>query len=545
MLAQEEEEELTKTTITEIKELFIDNNNNNTEENDCEMNPFPTITHISQIKEAINNDVNDFKYLEQDNYHFYCYSRVTTETFPSLIINKSILPNKEIFSEFQNNNENLKEEETLNKKLIENYKIRREIRGLVFEKYSGKLISRSLHKFFNINENEESSLNYLENKFNVNDFIFLEKLDGSMVIPMKIILQENTLQNSNLQNSLQKEQIVFRTKRGYFNKTSNEVDNFIKNCNKNLKYLDFCNDMLNLNQIPIFEFYSKNNLIVINYGNESFLKLIAIRDLNSGKYLNYNKMLKLSKIYNLPIVKKLFENEKFNNFKNLMERINFLNQEILQTNQLAQLNNNEFLNDKELNNNELNKINKKVVIEGIVLRHFKTGEMFKLKTKEYSLQHKNKEYLLDKKAKESHFWKIILNDQLDDLLPFIEDKTKILLFNDKIWKSLDFIVNEAIKLINKSIEIVNLNIKEGKILEKDLNKEIVKYLKENSKVLEGKENYLFTKVVFRIRNEMFVKNNNSVDMLEIVKGIIINHLHNLDLVRECLNCMDINFRSII
>lgn len=59
--------------------------------------------------------------------------------------------------------------------------IKREIRGLVFCSKTGKLVSRPFHKFFNVNENEES------NEKNIKlgqKFWLLEKMDGSMCQPL-------------------------------------------------------------------------------------------------------------------------------------------------------------------------------------------------------------------------------------------------------------------------------------------------------------------------------------------------------------------------
>jgi len=85
---------------------------------------YPVITHLDQVTDAIGTDTDDFKFMEQGNYLFYCYGRVKSTTFPSL-------------------HEGISKEELMRRK------IRREIRGLAFEKHNGKLVSRCLHKFFN------------------------------------------------------------------------------------------------------------------------------------------------------------------------------------------------------------------------------------------------------------------------------------------------------------------------------------------------------------------------------------------------------------
>ena len=58
--------------------------------------------------------------------------------------------------------------------------LRRECRGIKFG-LNGKLISRPYHKFFNLNEREETQSHNVN--FN-NPFMILDKLDGSMLHPM-------------------------------------------------------------------------------------------------------------------------------------------------------------------------------------------------------------------------------------------------------------------------------------------------------------------------------------------------------------------------
>jgi len=64
--------------------------------------------------------------------------------------------------------------------------IRRECRGLIFDAKTGELLSRRFHKFFNINEKEESML---ENMTDLSGgHIILEKLDGSMIGTIEFVV---------------------------------------------------------------------------------------------------------------------------------------------------------------------------------------------------------------------------------------------------------------------------------------------------------------------------------------------------------------------
>jgi len=59
------------------------------------------------------------------------------------------------------------------------WKLRRECRGIVFGN-DGKVIARRFHKFFNVNETDET----LSTKINLNrPFVITEKLDGTMISP--------------------------------------------------------------------------------------------------------------------------------------------------------------------------------------------------------------------------------------------------------------------------------------------------------------------------------------------------------------------------
>jgi len=58
--------------------------------------------------------------------------------------------------------------------------IRRECRGIIFDTVTGEIIRRPFHKFFNVNEREETQ----DHVFDLcRSYTILEKLDGSMIAP--------------------------------------------------------------------------------------------------------------------------------------------------------------------------------------------------------------------------------------------------------------------------------------------------------------------------------------------------------------------------
>ena len=60
------------------------------------------------------------------------------------------------------------------------WKIRRECRGLIFHAETGKLLSRRFHKFFNVNELDETDAEVIDLS---KPYVLLEKLDGSFIAP--------------------------------------------------------------------------------------------------------------------------------------------------------------------------------------------------------------------------------------------------------------------------------------------------------------------------------------------------------------------------
>ena len=137
-----------------------------------------------------------------------------------------------------------------------------------------------------MDENAETNTEYLENKYNPNGdcnlldiFLVLEKLDGSMIMP--IIVDGK---------------IVFRTKRGYFNQVTNQADKFV--AEYQVKYLEFCTKLMKEGYTPIFEFYSKENMVVIEY-DSTFLTLIAIR-YTQRREIIYHTMKCVKCVMNFP-----------------------------------------------------------------------------------------------------------------------------------------------------------------------------------------------------------------------------------------------------
>jgi len=208
---------------------------------------FPIITDIQQIREAIKGRP-EFIELHRGDHIIFNYLVVNEHTFPPIVSEKEA--------------------------------ILRECRGLVFDN-SGKLISRRFHKFFNLNEREETQSHFID--WNT-EHILLEKLDGSMITPL-----------------LLSRGLEWATKMGVTD-IGMKVKQFI---NKNLEhdYITFAYDCASCNVTPIFEYIAPDNRIVINYNTEQLI-LLAIRDNITGDYRSYRKICQAASLYNIPYVQK-------------------------------------------------------------------------------------------------------------------------------------------------------------------------------------------------------------------------------------------------
>ncbi len=166
-------------------------------------------------------------------------------------------------------------------------RIIRECRGMIFD-MNGYLISRPFHKFFNVNEKEETQVHNLD----FTDNSVYEKMDGSMIRPIYF--------GSPFQNTS-----IFRlgTKMGITD-TSIQCEAFLRADDKRLKdYSEFIDLCMMKSRTPIFEWVSRDNRIVVSYA-EPQLVLLAIRHINDGSYMPYDVLSNYGECYNIPVVKR-------------------------------------------------------------------------------------------------------------------------------------------------------------------------------------------------------------------------------------------------
>ena len=269
--------------------------------------------------------------------------------------------------------------------------IRRECRGITFDK-EGKLICRKYHKFFNAEEKLETQLN----KINLYEpHVVLQKFDGSLI----------SAQPSG-------DSFVLVTKSGV-TEISQQAEDHISN-----KYLPpnplhkpyhtFIQKCLQRNVTPLFEWVSRKNRIVIDYPEDQLI-LTGMRYNNTGNYVCYDVMKQYASAWNIPVVQAV--------------------------NGLSVQNINLFV--KQVREWE--------DAEGVVLR-FDTGHMIKIKADQYVLRHKTKDQI----SQEKNVLQVILNDEVDDVIPLLmeTDAKRLLDFQKAFWLSVDELASEMADLYN-------------------------------------------------------------------------------------------------
>jgi RNA ligase len=139
--------------------------------------------------------------------------------------------------------------------------IRRECRGLKFYP-DGRIMSRPYHKFFNVNEKEETQSHLIDLS---RGHKITKKLDGSMIHP--VVMKNGSIR--------------WATKMGITDVAMN-AEIFIA---KNPNYQQFAQYCIEHNLTPIFEWLSPKNQIVIHYSEDNLI-LLAIRHNITGTYIS-------------------------------------------------------------------------------------------------------------------------------------------------------------------------------------------------------------------------------------------------------------------
>lgn len=274
--------------------------------------------------------------------------------------------------------------------------IRRECRGIIFDKATGRIISRRYHKFFNINEREETLVKRID--LSIPHFI-LDKLDGSMITPFMT----------------SDEVLRWGTKMGETDVAIPVLD-FVES---NPRYKQFAELLLALAYTPIFEWCSQDNRIVISHPKPR-LVLTAVRDMYNGTYWDFEHINDTAKEWNIDVVDSIHT-------KDLT-----IDQVIEQARGL-------------------------VGDEGYVLR-FHDGHMVKIKSDWYVAIHKAKDDILYERNVVRLIEDDKLDDVLSFLVD--SDRDRITRFSEAYKAAFAAKINGILELVNDTLRVKKLSRKD-------------------------------------------------------------------------------------
>lgn len=146
-----------------------------------------------------------------------------------------------------------------------------ECRGSVFDNKTGRCLCRPFEKFFNFHEMTTEHQKEIEHQINSGHGVaFTVKRDGSMITP--VLLPSGELD--------------FKTKKSFDSDVAKLAKEYVTRSFPML--LEWCKDWLVRGYTPIFEFTSPDSEIVLSYGEEPTITLLALRNIVSGQYLPLN-----------------------------------------------------------------------------------------------------------------------------------------------------------------------------------------------------------------------------------------------------------------
>lgn len=319
---------------------------------------FPHITNISDVLPAIEGR-DEFFVAEKEGYTVINYNVMMSDTFPDVETD---------FDEFSS---------SVDPNIA---KIRRECRGIIFDSKTGDIIRRPFHKFFNVNEREETQDHVIDLS---RPHVILEKLDGSMIAPFIVTTDEFV---EKMDGGYYKKKMIWGTKMGATD-VAKPVEEFVKN---NPQYERFATSCIDNGVTPIFEWCSRKQRIVLDY-KEDQLILTALRDMKTGEYAVFDSLNQYARYHSIPVVR-AFDPQ--TDMKAFLEYVRYLED-----------------------------------LEGFVVR-FDDGHMLKLKCHWYLQIHKAKEAILQ----DRNIVELILDEKLDDIKAHLptEDRDRLTQFENTI-----------------------------------------------------------------------------------------------------------------
>lgn len=224
--------------------------------------PFPHIRHIDDVLPHIDEG---FRSIEKDGLIFINYNNLSPDVFPPVVAPQGHIEGRPYMID------------RLEGMLAYAAAVRRECRGITFDAASGAIVSRPLHKFFNVNERPDVTVDLLGD---VREHVVIEKLDGSMVRPLFI--------GGGLR---------WGTKMGVTD-TAMLAEEFAADKPQYRAFAEACREA---HLTPVFEFCSRRARIVVDYPEDQMV-LLAVRGLFSGKYVARSGLETLAREYGIPVV---------------------------------------------------------------------------------------------------------------------------------------------------------------------------------------------------------------------------------------------------
>jgi RNA ligase len=160
----------------------------------------------------------------------------------------------------------------------------RECRGITFDE-NGKIVSRTLHKFFNIGQRDDVQP---QNLSWAKVTRIMVKRDGSMVTP--VLLKDGSVR--------------MKTKKTFTSKEAGVATELLHRVENDQRELEWVKTCLNFGYTPTFEFTSPKYPIVLKYDKEE-LTLLHVRENVSGRYLSESEIHSLGSPF--PLVENVMD----------------------------------------------------------------------------------------------------------------------------------------------------------------------------------------------------------------------------------------------
>lgn len=237
----------------------------------------------------------------------------------------------------------------------------RECRGNVFGPH-GLIVSRTLHKFFNVNERWDTQAGGIA----WNDVVrVMQKRDGSMIHTVQMPESDSLLGRA----------FDIKSKKSFTSDVANKARAFLST-KQNI--IALCEHVVSCGATAIMEYTAPSSRIVIGYANEK-LTLLHVRSNITGEYWTEAELLALGSVFSVEVV---------TSYRKLCQ-------------QLA-------AEAKPFD--VLRKLSKTVVEDEGWVVQLKNGEMYKVKTDWYMERHHNATDLRERNVAE-----MVLNESIDDL----------------------------------------------------------------------------------------------------------------------------------